>query len=214
VAGDQRDKPRRRFWSDSDRARVGQRARTAPPEPVLDRDSDGTPAAAADEENTNPIELLCAAPTPDVRELAEQLAAALHRDRTSPATIEQLAALYLHDRKVRERTRDAAHHAADAAAELAAAKVPAVERLAALERDAKFAKKVIAAALTLALGSAGATVKNLYARGVDEGAYRTRIEHLERDSEQLRLELRDLRRYRGSTRYVAPEDKATATRTP
>lgn len=176
----------RSHWGDDERGARHREQRQ------LEQLGDAAPVRA-DDEITSPYELICREPSGPEAELAAQIAARLDIDPKSPLA-EQLAKVTLRANEVKAEGLRARRESANQLLEVAGTKGPPIDRLDKLERKVRVLWAALGVAGTLAGGSAATVAKGLYQRGSEDGALQIRIDHLERDNERLRIEIRDLSR--------------------
>jgi hypothetical protein len=168
------------------------RRRSSPlgvPVVTVDPPSDGIPDAERDE-ITSPVDLLARELTDAERELCDKIGEARHISPQSPATISDLIKVLGHNERADKRAR---RDSANRDMEIAGSKGPPLERLEKVEGRMRIVWALLCAIGTAATGSAVTVAKGLYEKGADEGALKIKLEHLERDAERLRLELKEVR---------------------
>lgn len=185
------DKPRRpTYWGDEERAQVGAPHRRPTPLPF-----DAVPEPRDPDEVTSPVELLLREPTDEDREYARELDEKLTgRSLQSPATYADLLKVAAALATVKKDSKRERRESANQTLQVAASKLPPLERLDTIERKVRVMWALLGAALTAAAGSAITVGKGLYERGASEGAQQYRMERLEKDVERLERELRMERR--------------------
>jgi hypothetical protein len=160
---------------------------------TADEPSDGTPEPTDPDAVTSPVDLLARELNEHEQEMCNRLGAARHISPQSPATISDLIKVIARVNDVKVEDRRSRRGSADRALEVLGEKGPPLERLAKVEGRMRIVWAVLITAATLATGSAVTVAKGLYEKGADEGALKIKLEHIERDAERLRIELKEVR---------------------
>ena len=213
-----RDKPRRAssHWDDAQRAEhsreIRERARSHPHGvPIVTGEIETVPPDPATPESldevTSPHDIIA-------RELTATERALLHtiggEEESGPLSLLVKLATRVNDIKRVERRDNRAR--ADQILETTG-QGSLVDRVASMERALRWWKGAVLAALLAAAGSLVAVGKGLYERGEREGGDAIRLQTLERDTQQLRLDLRDVRedarRHNDRSGWLTPPSSPT-----
>lgn len=181
--------PRGVFRDDDERAAIGAEHRRARSHPAI-ADEPDEPAAPepSPQEITSPIALVLRDLTLEERTFVALLGG--DPDNAGQLGVVAKLATRVNEVKVEERTGNQAR--ADEHLQLTG-NGTLIDRVTRIERLIKWLGGLVLSAVLTAVGSFVAVGKGLYERGEREGADAIRIQTLERDTQQLRLDLRDVR---------------------